>query len=503
MTAPELTLAALPPEPPRRDRRGLAGRLGGGRWLAVFGVGSAALLVIGLVFGGVDPIAGPTGLALLALAAACGALVLGSPMTALLFLIFSSFTRLAIKIPALPAELMVLVFCALVAAMAIAWARGRVRFRFGWLEAAMVAYFAWNVVSAVLPHVFAAVVPTTGEPFVVYRFILFGTAIPFVAFVAGRALIRDVGRVRILLFTLLIAAGYSAAISIMQFTGPSELIWPRYIVDAPSYPERANGIFNQPVVNGLVMVAGFIAAVLLTHERTLSRFPRVLAGVVAVLCIPGIYLTKTRAVWLVLAVGLVVCVIFARGRRTGFAVTLLTAALFIGGTWPTFSSSDRGSGGVGSSSEVDDRFNSIATSLWAIEREPAVGWGIGRFTQVNTHYHQKWDESLDYQRGYAIASHENELGIATELGLIGLALWLGVLGLLGHALATALRRLARIDGLAGLPLALLALTALGTWVVCGFTVDLRFFDFANLLAFLLIGAAVGVADRLTGVGEPA
>jgi hypothetical protein len=88
MTAPELTLAALPPEPPRRDRRGLAGRLGGGRWLAVFGVGSAALLVIGLVFGGVDPIAGPTGLALLALAAACGALVLGSPMTALLFLIF-------------------------------------------------------------------------------------------------------------------------------------------------------------------------------------------------------------------------------------------------------------------------------------------------------------------------------------------------------------------------------------------------------------------------------
>ena len=78
------------------------------------------------------------------------------------------------------------------------------------------------------------------------------------------------------------------------------------------------------MVNGLVMVAGFIAAVLLTHERTLSRFPRVLAGVVAVLCIPGIYLTKTRAVWLVLAVGLVVCVVFpeavilVREAREGF-----------------------------------------------------------------------------------------------------------------------------------------------------------------------------------------
>jgi O-antigen ligase len=502
MTAPELTLATLPPEPQRRDH-GLADRLGRGSWPAVLGVGSATLLVVGVLFVGVGPIAGPTGLVLLALAAACGALVLGSPMTALLLLIFSSFTRLAIKIPALPAELMVLVFCALVAAMAIAWSGGHVRFRFGWLEATMVAYFAWNVVSAALPHLFAAVVPTTGEPFVVYRYILSGTAIPFVAFVVGRALIRDVGRIRVLLFTLLVAAGYSAVISIMQFTGPSELIWPRYIVDTPNYPERANGIFNQPVVNGLVMVIGFIIAVLLTHERTLSRFPRVLAGVVAVLCIPGIYLTKTRAVWLVLAVGLVVCVIFARGRRTGFAVTLLTAALFIGGTWSTFTSSDRVSGGVGSSNEVDDRFNAIATSLWAIEREPVVGWGIGRFTQVNTYYHQKWDESMNFERGYAIASHENELGIATELGLIGLSLWLGVLGLLGHALATALRRLARIDGLAGLPLALLALTALGTWAVCGLTVDLRFLDFANLLPFLLVGAAVGVADRLTGVGEPA
>ena len=57
----------------------------------------------------------------------------------------------------------------------------------------MLAYFAWNVVSAFLPHTFPAAVPTTGEPIVVYRFILTGTVLPFVAFVVGRALIRDLG----------------------------------------------------------------------------------------------------------------------------------------------------------------------------------------------------------------------------------------------------------------------------------------------------------------------
>jgi O-antigen ligase len=143
---------------------------------------------------------------------------------------------------------------------------------------------------------------------------------------------------------------------------------------------------------------------------------------------------------------------------------------------------------------VNDRLNTIATSLWAIEQKPLVGWGIGRFAQVNTFYHRQWEPGIDFRRGYAIVSHENELGIATELGLIGLAFWLTVVVLLGYRLAVALRTLPA-EGLDGRMMGLLALTVLGTWIVCGFTVDLRFFDFANLLVFLLVGAAVGLADR--------
>jgi hypothetical protein len=61
-------------------------------------------------------------------------------------------------------------------------------------------------------------------------------------------------------------------------------------------------------------------------------------------------------------------------------------------------------------------------------------------------------------------------------------------------LLRALRRLP-VEGLEGRPIGLLAVTVLGTWVVCGFTADLRYFDFANLLVFLLVGAVVGLADR--------
>jgi O-antigen ligase len=424
-------------------------------------------------------------------------------MTALLLLIVASFTRLALPVPELPVEPMVLAFGGLVVAAAIAAARGHLEFRFGALEAAMLAYLVWNLLSAVMPHTYPAAVPTTGDAIAVHRFILTGTVLPFGAFVIGQALLRGLFRVRLLMALLVGLSAYSAAVSIMQFTGPAALVWPRYIVDAPNYVERANGIFNQPVVNGLVMVAGFVTAVFLAHERTLSRFPRIAAAVAAVACVPGIYLTRTRAVWLVFALGLVLCAIFARGRRVGFVITLGTAAGFVALTWSSFTSSDRAAGGVSSVSEVDDRLNTLATSLTAIEQRPLLGWGIGRFAQVNTYLHQQWEPSIPFLRGYAIASHENELGIATELGLIGLALWLLVVGLLIRVLLRSVRRLP-VDELHGRGLGLLAITVFSTWVVCGLTVDLRFFDFANLLVFLLVGAAVGNAvTRPTPAGVAA
>jgi O-antigen ligase len=423
--------------------------------------------------------------------------MLGSPMAALVVLIAVSFTRYAVQIPGLPAEPAVLAFCALIASVCIGAARQTLRFRFGLLEGAMLAYFAWNVLSAVMPHPYPAATAKSIE-IVVYRFILSGTVVPFVAFIVGYALLRSLGRLKLFMSVVLAAAAYSAVVSILQFTGPAALVWPSYIVSSPNYPERAVGIFNQPVINGLVMVAGFVIGMLLLGERTISRFPRIMAALVAVLCLPGIYLTRTRAVWLALGISLVLCAVLARGRRAGFVATVLAVVLFVGVNWATFTSSDREAGGVASSSEVDDRLNAAATSVAAIGQEPVFGWGIARFAQVNTYQHKTWDETRDFQRGYGISSHENELGIATELGLVGLGLWLLVLVLIGYQLIRAARRLWPIDGLLGRALALLAVTVFGTFVVSGFTLDLRFFDFASLVVFLCVGAAIGCSGDLAG-----
>ena len=96
--------------------------------------------------------------------------------------------------------------------------------------------------------------------------------------------------------------------------------------------------------------------------------------------------------------------------------------------------------------------------------------------------------------GYAISSHENELGILAELGLIGLTLWICVLALIAYRLWDAYRTLPD-DDLCGKPLAVTAIMAVAIFVCCGTASDLRFFDFPTATIFLLAGVAIGWSDR--------
>lgn len=438
------------------------------------------------------------GLAVLALAIAMALVLagLGNPITAVTLLLVSSFFRLALPEAGLPVEPWVLAFGGVVGAGAIAIAR-RVHHlpQLGAVEAAMVLYLAWNIGSALAPHSLPATLPTTGEAFDVWRFLVTGTLLPFVLYVVGRFVFDRPPAVRRLLWIILALAGYSTAVSLLQFHGPAALVWPRYIVSAPNWEGRAVGVFNQPVVNGLILVFGFVIALYIASQRDEPQWRRGCAAVLAVASVYAIYLTHTRAIWLAFAVVLVAGSIWAREFRVGFAALLVATVLAVGMNWSTFTSTDRGAGGVGSTDEVHDRLNMAATAIWAIEEKPVAGWGIGRFTVVNTYHHKQWSPEIQWERGYGFPAHHNELGIAAELGLVGVALWLGVLALVLCRLIRAARTLPA-GGMCGRGLAIVALLAWGCWVLTASTVDMRFFEFPNALVWLLAGAVVGAADHL-------
>ncbi len=416
------------------------------------------------------------------------------PVVAVGYLLAFTFFRLAIPSGTFPVDPFLPAFVGVLVAVYVWPSTRRVHLAgVDGVGGAVGFYVLWVLLSGLIPREYSAG-PQLGDQgdFSSARFVLIGVVMPLIMLLVGRTLVVTEVRIRVVLWMLVAFSAYSALVSVLQFSGPTQLVWPRYIIDAPNWDGRAVGVFNQPVVNGLVLIVGFLAAVLIAAHASEARVLRVLATVVAVASACAIYLTHTRAVWLSFALVVVIGAIAAAGFRTAYVLALATMLVGLVAGWSTFTSADRAAGGVASPGEVQDRLNTLATSLWAVQREPLTGWGIGRFPAVNTYHHQAWSPDVPWERGFGIASHFDGLSVLTELGIIGLALWLTVLVLVGRQLVRAVRRLPA-RGLANRPFALTAAMAFVALLVAGSTVDLRFFDFPNIVVWLLAGAAIGRA----------
>lgn len=460
-------------------------------------VGAVAVVgVLGVAY--TTPDKAGTLLAALAVGGAVGLLALTNPLIALLLVFVSSFARNAQK-SIIPVEALTPAFYAMVLALALAVAqRAKALPRLGAVEWLMTVFVVWNVVSMWLPHEYDAIDPVTGASVDVWRWIFSGVLLPLVTYVVAKAVLDDERGVRWVLWTTVAMAAYSAWVSIMQFHGPKWAVWPKYIVDSPNWKGRANGIFNQPVVNGMILVVGFVVCLFLASRPGTTRWPRWGLWALAAACAYSVYLTHTRAALLALVAVVGLGAVFAVGWRRAFVVSGILGLAGVAANASTFFSSDRSAGGVGSSNEVYDRLNIIATSLRAIGEHPFFGIGIGRFQVYNTWEHVSWAQEYDWNRGFGLVSHENELGIGAELGIPGLLLWVAILVTVFWALWRAMHELPK-DAFLGAPLALVGAMAMVVLVVNGVTVDLRILDFASMMPFLYAGMVVGQLDRFRAV----
>ena len=106
--------------------------------------------------------------------------------------------------------------------------------------------------------------------FSVPRFIVVGTLVPFLMYFVGRHAFDRESAVRAVLWAILAVAGYSALTSILQFTGPTELVWPSYIVDIPL--SRPGSRCLQPSgCDGMVLSFGLAIAMILASHRAEPR----------------------------------------------------------------------------------------------------------------------------------------------------------------------------------------------------------------------------------------
>jgi O-antigen ligase len=459
--------------------------LGGGHsWIPI----AAAVLAVGVAGSGAKK---GLFLIILGLAAAIGlAFLRRSSSAILLWLTAATFGTSLTGVTALSLDR--LAFLGLLAVWLVEVTTGRARIpKLGSTEIFMLGYLLILVVSAVTPHQYLARNFDSGE-YSIITLIQTSAFVPFALYIVARTGIRTAETVRSFLWFLVILGTYLSLTNIFQSVGLNSFVWPRSLLDSSWIKVgRAPGIFDQPSITGFVIAVSLAAALLLASTPNVPF--RLLAGLAVLPMGPAIYVTHSRAPLLCMVIILLGGLVFARGMRTGFAILTLVGVLILAANWSAFTSSDREKGGVTSQAELDDRKNGVATSLAVIPEHLFFGHGIGRFAQVNTYEHKQWGLT-DWRRGYGIASHETELGIATEFGLVGLALWLGVLGTMVGRVARARKDLPR-SGLDGQSFAVIFLLIFAGWVSVGFTNDLRFFDVANGLLFCWGGIAVGIADH--------
>jgi len=277
-----------------------------------------------------------------------------------------------------------------------------------------------------------------GIPPIVPRLIN-GFIIPCMLYAMGRYTNPDERSYRWFYFAFAGFGVYLAVTAFCEIAGAWSYVFPRYISDSSLgiHFGRARGPFLQSVRLGIYLTAGLAAVwVPLIWQRNRGR-PGLLLGLVfSCLIIAAHYVTYTRSVWLGLAIGTLVVILFTfelkwkRVCLVGVAFALLVAAPMLSGSLVEFKREY---------SAVETRQSTEMRSVFAVvswemfKDQPLTGHGFGQFPIKNLPYlnDRSYGFSLQTIRGYI--HHNTFLSILVELGLVGFVLYLWMLAAWAYA----------------------------------------------------------------------
>jgi putative inorganic carbon (hco3(-)) transporter len=256
--------------------------------------------------------------------------------------------------------------------------------------------------------------------------------LPYLMFLLTPAAISSQRDRNLLLVTLVGVGAYLGVTAIFESLGPHSLVFPHYIVQADAeVPEaRAGGPFQSSVAEGFATFSCAVAAVI-AFNQWCTRSARWFAGVVAVACVSGCFVTLERGVWIAAGMATIVtCLATRSGRRLllpgALACTLLVGAALL--VSPTLSS--KVSTRVKDNASVWSRQTQTSAGLRMVQARPLFGFGWRRFSSVQLEYFR---QDADYPMlGYSTPEeaqplHDSYLSYAVELGLVGAMLWLASL----------------------------------------------------------------------------
>lgn len=295
-----------------------------------------------------------------------------------------------------------------------------------WVLAAAIVYAAGSALAA----------GTLGDNDSFFRLLQIYGLLPFLTFLTAPLVFRHRRDREILLIAFVCLGGYLGLTALFETIGADALVFPKYILN-PDYGThfgRARGPFVEAVTNGTGLYVCAVAAAI-AFATWQQRGKRTMAATVCGLCLLGTFLTLQRSVWLATLLATIVAMLSIRDLRRLMvpalavgAVAVVAALAFIPGL--AGNTQER----LGDNRTVQDRENANSAALGMIESRPLQGFGWGEFNERSVDYFQL---NPDFPLSRTVV-HNLFLGLAAELGLIGVTLWVAAF-LLGVGAAMAMR----------------------------------------------------------------
>jgi O-antigen ligase len=371
---------------------------------------------------------------------------------------------------------------------------GKVNFRSGIaIEMTMMVFVLICVVSMIRTGFFAAS-PYFPSPWFIF---ITGYFFPFIVFIFAKSYIYNENHIQLILHTLFFFGIYLCLIAPFEYFDLRQFVFPRYINDftiTSLHMERARGPFLNAAFNGVGILIGFISGLHLLQKKT--GFTRAFYQASLLFFFPAVFFTLTRSVYLGLIITLF---IFLRWYRTSFSkwklISLPLSLVLIFGiiNSPKLLSKERREGGVYQVEEVDIRLALLEKSFFLFSERPLMGIGLAQFIPASTRSYKGRTAFAAEEAGTQF-QHNHLLGIATELGLEGILIYLVLIILI-------LRRMARLTGklpVAGILGRNLLVAIFAIW--CVYLNNNLFVEpsntlFINSVPFLFAGLADGLYIR--------
>ena len=318
--------------------------------------------------------------------------------------------------------------------------------------------------------------------------LLFFNLMPIGLFFAVRHSRLRLADIRMVFVALAGFGFYLAFVTIAEWREWYGLVFPRYIVttDQVEFLGRGRGPFLNPVATGFYLIVCMAAAILCWPRA--HRIQRVIIGGVTILCLAGVYATLTRSVWLSAFVALAIVVWIPAPNRWKGALLgsgTIAIALAVGLFANSFNSfkRDKYVSAAEMSQSVALRPMLAHVAIEMVKDRPMLGHGFGQYTKAKRLYHQDPKTNLPLKQVIPYMQHNVFLSYATELGLVGMTLLIGLLFGAVHS-AWQLYRSSEEREFRGV--ALLVFTAVLTFVINGSFHDLTIIPMIGSLFFFVL-----------------